>query len=451
MELNKRYDNQGHAIIAVTFNKEEVMKYSDATVEELAKNVQIKGFRKGKVDLSLARRYISNEDFSNSLINRLIRKSLKAINTNAEISNEVYNKMILNAEPKFEIKKIDNDEAIIEVSILLAPQVTKLGEYKNLALEYEVSKVKKEDVEKELDSLRREAGFLEETSEPIVEKDHVSLKINLFINNEKRKDLEQNSIEIDVGSHKSMLGTHEDELVNKKVGDEGSIVFDTDDTYPEILRNSHVEIKYEITQVQRANLPELNDELATLQTTYKDVENLQQLKDKIKERLQERVDRNNKERKLSAIIEKIVETSEIEYAKNDLKSELVKIQTRRDSQELSNQGISLDDYLKFNKMSKEEYENRVFNYLFKPLCQSAVYKKIVELNQDVFKEIKKEDVAKRNNIEDFDKFVNDMSQQYISAGYTVEQAQSQMNQLVNNMFNDYRTNEILDFLLENNK
>lgn len=451
MELKTRFDQKGHAIVTVNFDEKEMQKYLDASTQDLAKNLSIKGFRKGKVDVETAKRYIKNEDLTNNLINRLFRKSLKAINTNNDVINTFYYKMLLNVDPRFNIVKLDPKGSEIEVIILLSPQVTKLGEFKNVKVEYEKEKLSDAKVEEELKRLQEQDGVYEPSQEPIVSDDLVSLKIQVYLNKEKRKDLDVSTIDVKVGSHQSLLGEKEEELLNKKVGDQGVIEFTTDDKYPEQLRNSHVEIKYEIVQVQKMKLPCLDDEFAKSQTSYKDVETLEELKKMISESLKERIENLNKDRKITAIINKIVKESEFEYDAEQLKKELVRIQRARDVEQLEQQGITLEDYLNFHKMSNEEYEEKVYSYLFEPLCRNAVYKRIVDDNPEVFKPVEEKQICEKYKLTSLQDYIKNTTEQYRKLNIDEKQIAEYVKNSIDNMYNDYRTQQIIEYILDNNK
>ena len=178
---------------------------------------------------------------------------------------------------------------------------------------------------------------------------------------------------------------------------------------------------------------------------------MEELKKKIRESLKERIENLNKDRKITAIINKIVKESEFEYDAEQLKKELVRIQRARDVEQLEQQVITLEDYLNFHKMSNEEYEEKVYSYLFEPLCRNAVYKRIVDDNPEVFKPVEEKQICEKYKLTSLQDYIKNTTEQYRKLNIDEKQIAEYVKNSIDNMYNDYRTQQIIDYILDNNK
>jgi trigger factor len=107
----------------------EISKKKDSSFEELRKQLQIPGFRKGSVPPEIAKKHISPSSIYQEAINSLLQQILNEIITKEKIE-VIYN-------PKIELKKAkENEDWIIVIQLALKPEVD-LGNFKN-----EIKKIK---------------------------------------------------------------------------------------------------------------------------------------------------------------------------------------------------------------------------------------------------------------------------------------------------------------------
>ena len=112
--------------------------------EKLAKNLELKGFRKGKVPLEMARKHIDQGSIFNEAINGLLQPSFE------EVLRE--EKLVPFARPAVDVTKVSNEEVQLKFTIILPPEV-KLGTYKGLGVKKEAVKVEDKEVEEAINKL----------------------------------------------------------------------------------------------------------------------------------------------------------------------------------------------------------------------------------------------------------------------------------------------------------
>ena len=130
-------ENDGGVQITFTIPYEEIKKAQDETAIELAKNIEVPGFRKGKAPLEQAREKIPQASLIEHSLSHILPKALAAVITE--------NKLKLALYPKYELIKAEEgkDWEIVTKTCELPELI--LGDYKNIvAGEIRAASLKKE-------------------------------------------------------------------------------------------------------------------------------------------------------------------------------------------------------------------------------------------------------------------------------------------------------------------
>ncbi len=250
--------------VRLQVSSETVRAETDKTASELARRVNIPGFRPGHVPTSVIKSRF-RKDLRNQVAANLLPD---AINLAAREKN-----LRIVGQPALDEFNFGDDESLNAVfTIEVAPDF-ELADYKNIPLQRRVYKVKDEDVEKELDRLReRHAELVPVEDRPAQIDDIVTVHLKGSFVKEETSEGEaaaSNDEEIDEPDTEILLV---DEGVNKQFADAlaGAEVGDTRKftvSYPEDY--SHKEaagrtINYEatVTAIRFKELPALEDDFA---------------------------------------------------------------------------------------------------------------------------------------------------------------------------------------------
>lgn len=453
MKFEQKFDNLGHSIVDVTFSNEETTKIIDASFEEIAKGLTIPGFRKGKAPLDIAKRYISVEKLNQTYTNKLTKKALKSINTNEEILNKFYFKLVMNAYAQIDDIKLNEEtkETTVVVSFLLLPEVVKYPNIADLNVEYEEAKYEDKMLDDELNRLLEDEAMEVPVEGELLEKDTAELSIEAYIADSKRNDLNLNHISVKIGNSDTLLRDKDKELIGKKIGDKGTITIHTDKNFPSEIADIDIDIRYTINAAYRTQLATLDDEFAKSVTKYGEVNSLEDLKKAIKAKLEENLIQRNKFGKINAALEKLIAESEIVVDKERLKREIVKNQEMMDSQQLAASGIDLDTYLKLQNLTREEYEERVFNYNYNPILADTIRAKIVLDNQDKFPKATEEEVYKFNKIENPAEYKENSIKYFVEVGHSEKDAEIRFAQHYGQLSQRYVNNLVDEYIFSNLK
>ena len=291
----------------------EVDKRIDEAYRELRKGVRLPGFRPGKVPRKILERRFGSQvidDVTRRLVSETLPKAVEQTNT-IPLSMPVIENEILKLGQNFKYS------ALMEVR----PEF-ELKDYMGLEVEKERFSVSDEDVEAQLEEIRKTHGRLSsiETERGIKEGDFSVIEYEGFENGKALEGIKNSNFLINVGSH-DFHSDFEKALIGLKKGEmsEFDVDFGEDYSQPKLAGRS-VRFKVKVIDIKEMSLPELNDEFAkNLGADFKD---LNDLKDKIRETLIERegkrVDRELKMR----LMKKVTDSVDFELPESLVDSEL---------------------------------------------------------------------------------------------------------------------------------
>ena len=144
--MQKELLNKGEGVyeIDATLEKEAWTAAREKALKKLIKNVQIKGFRKGQAPESMAKNYVD----PNKLINEAINIALPSMYD--EAIKEF--KLVPFTQPDVEVTDLTDEALKVKFTITVYPEV-KLGQYKDIHLEYTEPKVSAKEVKESIDKL----------------------------------------------------------------------------------------------------------------------------------------------------------------------------------------------------------------------------------------------------------------------------------------------------------
>ncbi len=259
--------------LEVTIESSTVNEKLDEIYNKTVQELDVPGFRKGKVPRSFVKARFGDDVFYEDAQNELVEEYLpEALRENG--IDPV-------SQPETEIVDFERDEDFtFEASVEVMPDL-ELGDYTDLEVEDPgTEEVSEEEIEEELEEMREDSGQLVPKEGEVVEAgDYVLVS-----------DPEGNSQQVNV-SEDDPTG----DLIGKSVGDQ--VV---------IGPNEEEGAKLEVEEIKELQLPELDDELA------KDLghEDLESLRTDIKSDLFEEKEEERTERLNDRVLDKILESTE---------------------------------------------------------------------------------------------------------------------------------------------
>ncbi|AWI13034.1 trigger factor [Caldifermentibacillus hisashii] len=347
--------NQGKLTVEVdaeTFNKA-----LDQAFKKVQKQLNVPGFRKGRVP-----RQIFEQRFG---VESLYQDALDIVLPDA-YSNAIDETGIEPVDqPEIDIEQIGKGQSLIFTADVTVKPEVKLGEYKGLEVPKVNTEVTDEDVEAELKELqKRHAELVVKEDEPAEQGDTVVIDFEGFVDGEAFEGGKAENHSLEIGSD-SFIPGFEEQLVGVKAGDEKEIqVTFPEEYHAEELAGKPAVFKVKVHEVKQLVLPELDDDFAV--DVDDEVETLDALKEKIKNRLKDEKEHAAKHEVENAVIEKAAENAEIDIPEVMIDNEVERMVKEFD-QRLQQQGLNLELYSQFSgqdidslkETMREDAEKRV--------------------------------------------------------------------------------------------
>ena len=239
--------------LTVTVEPEELNPYLDAARKEIAKQVNVPGFRKGHVPGKIIDQRIGFAAVAGEAVNDAVP--------------ELYSKALDEkkirpmAQPEFDVQDVPqsaNDETKLKFTATVErrPDI-ELPEIDGLEIAISKPEVKDEDVDKRLETLRQRFGTLVGVDRPAAQGDFANIDLTAEIDGETVDS--QEGVSYELGSN-TMLDGLDEALDGLSAGEET--------TFEGTLEAGEHEgqkatVKVKVNSVKAEELPELNDEFAS--------------------------------------------------------------------------------------------------------------------------------------------------------------------------------------------
>ena len=348
--------------LTVTVEPEELNPYLDAARKEIAKQVNVPGFRKGHVPGKIIDQRIGFAAVAGEAVNDAVP--------------ELYSKALDEkkirpmAQPEFDVQDVPqsaNDETKLKFTATVErrPDI-ELPEIDGLEIAISKPEVKDEDVDKRLETLRQRFGTLVGVDRPAAKGDFANIDLTAEIDGETVDS--QEGVSYELGSN-TMLDGLDEALDGLSAGEET--------TFEGTLEAGEHEgqkatVKVKVNSVKAEELPELNDEFASEASEF---DTLDELKADIRKAAAQDAEGHQATEARDAFIAKLQEGLEIPVPKG-VKANMVEEQLK---------GMTPDPE-KATKEQKAQAEETVEKDLRDQMVLDALAEKLdVQVSQsDVF-------------------------------------------------------------------
>ncbi len=344
MSLTVENLEKNMAKLTITVPAEDFIEGMKTSYNKRKSSFSVPGFRKGKVPQNYLEKAYGPELFYEDAANSCIDK------TYGDAMEESGLDIVSRAEIDV-VQMEKGKEFIYTATVAVKPEVT-LGDYKGIEIEKIDTEVTDEDIEAALlNEQKQNARSIPVEDRPAKLDDEVTLDFEGFIDGVAFEGGKGENYQLKLGSH-SFIDTFEDQIVGKSIGDE----FDVNVTFPEDYQAEELAgkpalFKCKLNGIKETQLPELDDDFAS---DVSEFDTLDEYKDDLKATLKVKKEKDAKNEKESLVVDKIIENAEMDIPEpmiNTQKEQML----NEFAQQLSYQGLSIDQYFQFSGMTKEKF------------------------------------------------------------------------------------------------
>ena len=145
MKVKSKKLSDSRVELTVTLEVEDLKAAKERALSKLAKDIKVEGFRKGKVPIEVAKKFIPDNDLNAETIDAAVRTTV------IEAFNKVEQSPLV--LPSVNVTKFVPDEmAEYTATADIIPEI-KLGDYKKLGVKKPEAKVTKKEIDEVLNNL----------------------------------------------------------------------------------------------------------------------------------------------------------------------------------------------------------------------------------------------------------------------------------------------------------
>ena len=287
----------------------EFKPYLDRTYKNLAGQISVPGFRKGKLPKQLIEQRAGFDYIVEASLNDALNDYYAQALGENELSPLAQPELDVQSQPSTENREAD---VKLTITVTVRPEI-ELPNYEGLEVEVDEVEVTAEDEAQALDALRERFGTLKTVERPAADKDFVTIDIAAEIDGEQVDAANDLSYQIGSGT---MLDGIDEALTGLSAGEDAT--FETKLSGGEHAGEQAV-IKVKLSAVKERELPEADDEFAQLASEF---DTIDELKEDIKKQVAEAKVAEQGTQARDKVLAKLVELVEIPVPEKVIEDQL---------------------------------------------------------------------------------------------------------------------------------
>lgn len=423
VKWEKQEGNTGVLTIEVT--AEKVNDGLDKAFKKVVKEINVPGFRKGKMPRQMFEKRFGVESLYQDALDFILPEAYSNAVDEAGIDPV--------DRPEIDIETMEKGQNLVfTAKVTVKPEVL-LGDYKGLEASKQDTNVTDEEIEVQLkDQQTRLAEFVVKENEAIVDGDTAVIDFEGFLGEEAFEGGAGEDHELVIGSG-SFIPGFEEQLIGLKVGNQKDVVVSFPEEYHAAeLAGKEATFKVAIKEVKGKELPELNDDFA--KEVDSEVEGIDALRTKLKEQTAEEKKKSSESVLRDELVEKAASNATIDIPQAMIDSE-VEGMLKDFEQRLQSQGMNLDLYFQFSGQDEKALRGQ--------MTEDAQKRVRVSLTLEAIASVEKFEIAD----EDIKAEIEKMAAQF---NMPVEQIRTALGG-TEALEKDLRMQRTVEFLVENAK
>jgi trigger factor len=336
--------------ITVEISADKVAEAYEKAFVNIQKNAKLDGFRKGKAPIAMIKSRFK-EHADQEVVEIIVKDSYFTAVKDKNLHPISY--------PTFDFEKVVAGKGFTFKAAFDVPPSIALGDYKGISVSEKQCKVDDSDVNEEIEGMRQHHAVVSPKEEglPTEKGDLVKLKVKRIDNVDPAlvDATESREITVLAGSRNE---SHEFDMyvpgMEKEENKDVTFTYPADYQYPSVAGQTQT-YRIEITDIQKRELPALDDEFAKKMGEY---DSFDDLKQKTRERIEAFVSEKGRGEAKGEILKTIVENSKFDIPQSMIDEEKKMVLSRL-SQRIGYRVDSVNELAPFFGMKPDELNSKL--------------------------------------------------------------------------------------------
>ncbi len=273
-----------------------------------------------------------------------------------------------------DVENVELDPVVVEAAVALNP-VLDLGDYRSIRVEEDPVDVSDEDVDQEIESLRKQQSSWEPVDRAVTHDDLVTMNVVGTIEEVQIIDESDSQYLVDPSSALPFPGFAA-ELEGLEVDSPAEFTLDVPSDYADSeIAGKQVAFSVTIRDVKQRLLPELDDDFAM--SVKDECASLDQLKAILREDIEKAARRRNDHEYREIALDELVVNADMEIAPLLIRHEIDRMEERREEM-MERLGISAEDYNRFTGKTSDQIRDEMHEEAVEKLNRSHAISAFVE-------------------------------------------------------------------------
>jgi trigger factor len=434
LNIQTEENEQRELKLTIEVPEERVEKEMRQAARKLSKEINIPGFRRGKVPYNVILRRVGRDALRAEAVDDMVQGVFEE--ALEEVDPDMYGR------PTFD--DMENEPLVLKFTVPLSPQVD-LAEYRELRKEIEPVNITDEAVEEALEQVQTRHQKVEPVDRPAAAGDLVTISGKgelLQVVDDVEEDAEEDEEATDDADYKDIIFDEEsidflldaeklylgaafvDNLVGMAAGDEKSFTITFPEDHEETeLAGKEADFEIAVLDVKERELPPLDDELAKLEGDY---ETLDELRSALRDNLEQQAESNAKNELIENTITDMLAGAQVVYPPTAVEMEIDDM-VASFKEQVKRSGWEWEDFIRLQNNSEEEIRNNFREGAVERLERQQILRQFV-LNEKLTVSAEDVDTAVEKRLESFgdnDEFRESM-RSYFNSGYGFDMISSEV-------------------------
>ena len=369
MSVKKEVLSSCKVKLSFTLKPEEFNAALDRAFEKQVKNLEVPGFRKGKMPRSIFEKRYGEAALYEDAINFAVNDAYVAYLQKSKLNVVNY------PELDVDFKTVGKDKKLkFTLEVEVYPTV-ELGQYKEIEVEKEKVEVTESDVTEYIDRILKQHAELEVVEGVGLENGHTAIfDFEGSVNGVPFEGGKAENYTLEIGSGNFIPG-FEEQMVGMNVGEEKTITVKFPEEYhASDLAGKDAEFKLNLHEIKNRVVPTLSDEFVAEELEIENVKTVEQYKDFVKEVIEKERTEASENKFVDDLTNKVLENAKVEIPQGLINDE-VERQVKQVEAQAKAYGLTTDLLLQYTGAgSLEQYKEAI-----KPGCEMQIKHRVVYL------------------------------------------------------------------------
>lgn len=360
--------------LEIELTAKELKDYMSQAEKKLGADLEIKGFRKGKIPSNVLRKTIGEEK---------LRQEALALAVEDSFAKAIAEKGLELIEPAkgIDVKENSEEKFVYTATVKVLPKFV-LPEYRGIEVEKKKISVEPKEIDETIDYILKTRTVYTASKEPAQKNNKVEIDFEIKADGKTIDNGVSKNHPVVLGKNVFVPG-FEDNILGMRIGEEKNFEINVpSDYYQKSIAGKKIQCTVKVNKIEIPSVPELTDDFAKSLGSFKNVD---ELKKSIGDGIRMEKEQKEKQRTRLIILEKVAQKTSMEIPEVLVEKQLNNLVQEFEAS-LQQKGLDLNMYLVHFKKTQDDLRKEWKLQAVKQVKNSLILREIAKKENLVVEE-----------------------------------------------------------------